>query len=154
MILAAMVIAKNPVRYGFDVIPEAPLSYEKVMLRNPVDLRRVAEWAGAELVVDTAVGRLRAVPSGPVVDRCVLAIRPENVAISDGTAANGGNIVRGRVSFAAYLGSALRYDVEAGQGQILKADIRDPWHHEPLPIGSEVAASFPASVALAVCDDA
>jgi len=115
---------------------------------------RVTERAGAELVVDTAVGRLRAVPSGPVVDRCVLAIRPENVAISDGTAANGGNVVRGRVSFAAYLGSALRYDVEAGQGQILKADIRDPWHHEPLPIGRDVVVSFPASVTLAVADDA
>jgi iron(III) transport system ATP-binding protein len=115
---------------------------------------RVTEWAGAELVVDTAVGRLRAVPSGPVVDRCVLAIRPENVAISDGTAASGGNVVRGRVSFAAYLGSALRYDVEAGQGQILKADIRDPWHHEPLAIGSDVVVSFPASVTLAVADDA
>jgi len=115
---------------------------------------RVTEWAGAELVVDTAVGRLRAVPSGPVVDRCVLAIRPENVAISEGTAANGGNVVRGRVSFAAYLGSALRYDVEAGQGQILKADIRDPWHHEPLPIGRDVVVSFPASVTLAVADDA
>jgi hypothetical protein len=106
------------------------------------------------------VGRLRAVPSGPVVDRCVLAIRPENVAISDGTAAavgpagGWGNVVRGRVSFAAYLGSALRYDVEAGQGQILKADIRDPWHHEPLPIGRDVVVSFPASVTLAVADDA
>jgi spermidine/putrescine ABC transporter ATP-binding subunit len=115
---------------------------------------RVTERAGAELVVDTAVGRLRAVPSGPVVDRCVLAIRPENVAISDGTAAKGGNVVRGRVSFAAYLGSALRYDVEAGQGQILKADIRDPWHHELLPIGHDVVVSFPASVTLAIADDA
>src|SRR5216683_4429682 len=44
----------------------------------------VQERRGAELVVDTAVGRLRAVPSGPVGDRCVLAIRPENVAISAG----------------------------------------------------------------------
>ena len=115
---------------------------------------RVSERAGAELVVDTAVGRLRAVPSGPVSDRCVLAIRPENVAIFAGAATNGGNVVQGRVSFVAYLGSALRYDVEAGQGQILKVDIRDPWHHEPLPIGREVAVSFPASVTLAVADDA
>ena len=41
-------------------------------------------------------------------------------------------MVRGRVSFVAYLGNTLRYDVEAGPGQVLKADIRDPWHHEPL----------------------
>jgi ABC-type Fe3+/spermidine/putrescine transport system ATPase subunit len=121
---------------------------------------RVSERAGAELVVDTAVGRLRAVPSGPVGDRCVLAIRPENVAISAGAAAavgpagGWGNVVRGRVSFVAYLGSALRYDVEAGQGQLLKADIRDPWHHEPLAIGRDVVVSFPASVTLAVAPDA
>ncbi|HEX9124784.1 MAG TPA: ABC transporter ATP-binding protein [Methylomirabilota bacterium] len=121
---------------------------------------RVSERAGAELVVDTAVGRLRAVPSGPVGDRCVLAIRPENVAISAGAAAAvgpagaWGNVVRGRVSFVAYLGSALRYDVEAGQGQLLKADIRDPWHHEPLAIGRDVVVSFPASVTLAVAPDA
>ena len=121
---------------------------------------RVSGRAGAELVVDTAVGRLRAVPSGPVGDRCVLAIRPENVAISAGAAAavgpagGGGNVVRGRVSFVAYLGSALRYDVEAGEGQLLKADIRDPWHHEPLAIGRDVVVSFPASVTLAVAPDA
>ena len=63
-------------------------------------------------------------------------------------------MVRGRVSFVAYLGSALRYDIEAGQGQTLKADIRDPWHHEPLAIGRQIAVSFPASVTLAVADDA
>jgi ABC-type Fe3+/spermidine/putrescine transport system ATPase subunit len=115
---------------------------------------RVSERAGAELVVDTAVGRLRAVPSGPVGDRCVLAIRPENVTIGAVGTTDAGNVVSGRVSFVAYLGSALRYDIEAGQGQLLKADIRDPWHHEPLPIGREVIVSFPASVTLAVAPDA
>ena len=114
---------------------------------------RVAGRTGAELVVDTAVGQLRAVPSGPVGDRCVLAVRPENVAIGEGAASSGGNVVRGRVTFAAYLGSALRYDVEAGPGHTLKADIRDPWHHEPLALGREVALSFPASATLAVADD-
>jgi iron(III) transport system ATP-binding protein len=121
---------------------------------------RVSGRAGSDLVVDTAVGTLRAVTSGPVGERCVLAIRPENVAIdagapsARGNVAAGGNVVRGRVSFVAYLGNALRYDVEAGHGQVLKADIRDAWHHEPLSIGSEVAVSFPASVTLAVADDA
>jgi iron(III) transport system ATP-binding protein len=115
---------------------------------------RVSGRAGADLVVDTAVGTLRAVSSGPVGERCVLAIRPENVAIDAGAAGAGGNVVRGQVSFVAYLGNTLRYDVEAGPGQVLKADIRDPWHHEPLSIGREVAISFPASATLAVADDA
>jgi len=116
---------------------------------------RVRERAEAGLVVDTALGALRAVADGPVGERCVLAIRPENMAITAGALAAGdGNVVRGRVSFIAYLGSALRYDVEAASGQVLQADIRDPWHHEPLSIGREVAVTFPASVTLAVADDA
>jgi iron(III) transport system ATP-binding protein len=114
---------------------------------------RVSGRAGAELMVDTAVGTLRAVSDVAVGDHCVLAIRPENVAVGAGAESGAGNVVRGRVSFVSYLGSALRYDVEAGAGQILKADIRDPWHHEPLSIGREVAVSFPASVTLAVAED-
>src|SRR5881628_3752558 len=111
----------------------------------------VQERRGHQLVVDPALGRLRAIPNGAVAGRCVLAIRPENVAIG-ATGDGHGNVVRGRISFVSYLGNTLRYDVEARRGQILKADIRDPWHHEPLPIGREVAASFPASVTLAVSD--
>src|SRR5262249_40430926 len=108
---------------------------------------RVRGRAGAGLVVETALGALRAVADAPVGERCVLAIRPENMAITVGATGGGdGNVVRGRVSFIAYLGSALRYDVEAASGQVLQADIRDPWHHEPLSIGREVAVTFPASV--------
>ena len=40
MMLAAMVIARNPVQYGFDVAPVAPLEYDKVKVHQPVDLRR------------------------------------------------------------------------------------------------------------------
>jgi iron(III) transport system ATP-binding protein len=113
----------------------------------------VAERCGERLVVDTALGRLEAIANGMVASRCVLAIRPENVAILIGGDSNG-NVVRGRITFVAYLGNTLRYDVEAAGGQIIKADIRDPWHHDPLAIGREVTASFPASVTLAVSDDA
>src|SRR5439155_7316474 len=74
----------------------------------------VQERRGDQLVVDTALGRLRAIPSGAVGGRCVLAIRPENVAIG---AAGDGNVVPGRISFVSYLGNTLRYDVEARGGQ-------------------------------------
>jgi hypothetical protein len=37
---------------------------------------------------------------------------------------------------------------------VLKADIRDPWHHDPLPVGRPVTLHFPPSVTLAVADDA
>ena len=49
MILAAIVIARNPVQYGFDLQPESPAAYEKVSLSSAVDLRRVAEWTGASI---------------------------------------------------------------------------------------------------------
>src|SRR5262249_15458711 len=44
MILAAIVIARNPAQYGFDFEPDRPHSYDTVTLPRPVDLRRVAEW--------------------------------------------------------------------------------------------------------------
>ncbi|HSE04701.1 MAG TPA: ABC transporter ATP-binding protein [Methylomirabilota bacterium] len=108
---------------------------------------------GGELVVHTALGSLRAVASGPVSGRCVLAVRPENVALG-ATAAGEGNRVVGRVSLVSYLGNTLRYDVQTEPGLVLKADIRDPWHHDPLPVGHPVTLSFPPSVTLAVADDA
>lgn len=49
MILAAVVIAKNPVQYGFNFESEPPVAYEKVAVPEPVDLRRVAEWASVSI---------------------------------------------------------------------------------------------------------
>ena len=49
MILAAIVIARNPAQYGFEFEAEAPPAYEEIRLERPVDLRRVAEWAGTTI---------------------------------------------------------------------------------------------------------
>jgi membrane-bound lytic murein transglycosylase D len=49
MILAAIVIAKNPSQYGFNVEPEMPLVYEKVQVSDAIDLRLVAEWTNAPI---------------------------------------------------------------------------------------------------------
>jgi membrane-bound lytic murein transglycosylase D len=46
MILAAVIIAKNPLKYGFDVPPVAAPAVEAVEVPPAVDLRRIAEWAG------------------------------------------------------------------------------------------------------------
>jgi membrane-bound lytic murein transglycosylase D len=45
MILAAIVIARNPSRYGFEFETEEPTPYDEITLVRPVDLRRIAEWA-------------------------------------------------------------------------------------------------------------
>jgi len=114
---------------------------------------RDAAARGGELLVSTALGPLRAIAAGAISGRCVLAVRPENVAVGAAPAGEG-NRVAGRISLISYLGNTLRYDVETEPGLVLRADIRDPWHHDPLPIGRPVTLSFPPSVTLAVSDDA
>jgi membrane-bound lytic murein transglycosylase D len=50
MILAAIVIARNPAQYGFSFESSEPgPGFETVAVSHPVDLRRVAEWAGTSL---------------------------------------------------------------------------------------------------------
>jgi membrane-bound lytic murein transglycosylase D len=46
MILAAIIIGRNPAQYGFELVTGEPLAYEKVAMPQAIDLRRVAEWAG------------------------------------------------------------------------------------------------------------
>jgi membrane-bound lytic murein transglycosylase D len=47
MILAAIVIARNPAQYGFSFQAEDGLAYETVKLPRAVELKKVAEWSGA-----------------------------------------------------------------------------------------------------------
>src|SRR5262245_25180656 len=50
MILAAIVIARNPAQYGFSIeSDETRPAFETVAVSHPVDLRKVAEWAGTTL---------------------------------------------------------------------------------------------------------
>jgi iron(III) transport system ATP-binding protein len=111
---------------------------------------RTVDAAGGRLTVDSALGALGALPNAQLRagDRCVICVRPENVAI--GEVAGERNAVRGTVAFAAYLGNTLRYDVDLGHGVTFKADIKDPWHHEQLPMGSAVALSFTVASTLAI----
>lgn len=46
LVMAAMIIGRNPEQYGFEVAEAVPVEYEKVTIPQAVDLRRVAEWAG------------------------------------------------------------------------------------------------------------
>jgi len=46
LILAAVIVARNPAQYGLTVTPPPMPAPEDVLITFPVDLRRVAEWAG------------------------------------------------------------------------------------------------------------
>jgi membrane-bound lytic murein transglycosylase D len=73
MILAAIVIARNPAQYGFDFEPDTASSYDKVMLTKPVDLRRVAEWA------DTTIDEIQAL--NPELRRWTTPVRDAQYAL-------------------------------------------------------------------------
>ena len=70
-------------------------------------------------------------------ERCVLAVRPENVVLGGG----GENVFAGRIAFASYLGDTLRYDVETDSGLVLKVDVRDSWHHDCCRWGSRCSSA-------------
>ena len=112
---------------------------------------RSVEGPQRSLRVDTVLGELTAIHDERLRtgDPCVICIRPENLALG---AQSGGerNSLQGRISFAAYLGNTLRYDIDLGRGVTFKTDIRDPWHHEELPMGSSVTLTCPVSSTLAI----
>jgi membrane-bound lytic murein transglycosylase D len=49
LILAAIIVAKNPAQYGFEIVSEGPVAYERVTVPRAIDLRRVAEWTGRSI---------------------------------------------------------------------------------------------------------
>ena len=125
--------------------PANPFVADFIGINNLVEGTVAAVDAAARrLVVRTALGDI-----GAVLDerfaagaKCIVAIRPENVEVDGTAAAPGANRLRGRITFAAYLGHTLRYDVEVGPGVGFKVDMHDIWQHEELAVGTEVDVTF------------
>ena len=49
LILAAVIVARNPAQYGLNVLPVSEPPSEVVTIAGPTDLRHVAEWIGTSL---------------------------------------------------------------------------------------------------------
>jgi membrane-bound lytic murein transglycosylase D len=92
LIHAAIVVAKSPEKYGFEVTPEPALEFETIPVNGAIDLRLVAECAEAEVgLVQTLNPQLRRlatpadrtfslrVPAGRGVDtqKCLDLVPPE-----------------------------------------------------------------------------
>ena len=107
MILAAIVIARNPSQYGFDFETEEAPAFEKVTLPRPVDLRRVAEWT------DTTIDQIQAL--NPELRRWTTPVRDTQyeLKVPAGTA----EIVSAMLSDApsAELASLKYYTVKRGE---------------------------------------
>jgi iron(III) transport system ATP-binding protein len=137
----------------------------KALYERPV-ARFVADFIGINNLLDgtvksaegprgvraeTALGEIVAIHDEPLRpgDRCVICVRPENLLLN-GPGGSAGNHFRGRITFSAYLGNTLRYDVDLGNGVTFKTDIGDPWHHEQLPVDTPVTLSCSAGSTLAI----
>jgi len=119
-------------------------------INNLVD-GTVRSVAGPGLRAETTLGEIAAIHDGRLRpgDRCVICIRPENIALNDQPGGEK-NHFTGKISLASYLGNTLRYDVDLGDGITFKADIGDPWHHEQLPMGLAVTLGCAIGSTLAI----
>jgi ABC-type Fe3+/spermidine/putrescine transport system ATPase subunit len=115
---------------------------------------RSVEGTDRTVQAETAFGVLSAIHDATLRagDRCVICMRPENIAL-DGPSGGARNRFEGRIAFSAYLGNTLRYDVDLGGGVTFKTDIGDPWHHEQIPMGTPVELSCAIGSTLAIPAD-
>jgi len=106
MILAAIVIARNPAQYGFDIDPEPQTRFDKVTLPRPVDLRRVAEWT------DVTIDDIQAL--NPELRRWTTPVKDTQYSLK--VPAGTGDIVLSRLgdTAAADLASLKFYTVKSG----------------------------------------
>jgi membrane-bound lytic murein transglycosylase D len=79
MIMAAILIARNPQLYGFEVGVVAPFAYDRVTVPNALDLKILAEWSGV------TVEELRAL--NPELRRTTTPLGPHELKVPAGTAA-------------------------------------------------------------------
>jgi hypothetical protein len=78
-------------------------------------------------------------------------VRPEVASLgADGEPDDQTNRLTGKVSFASYIGNAIRYDIELDQGTLFKVDIQNPWNQQAFPIGQEVHVHFPVQITLGI----
>ena len=107
LILAAMIIAKNPAQYGMNITPWEEQKFETVLVEKAVDIRRVAEWAGIPVQTIQELN--------PELRRWTTPVRATDyeLKVPEGTA----DIVRERIAQAdpSELAPLNRYAVKKGE---------------------------------------
>jgi membrane-bound lytic murein transglycosylase D len=79
MILAAIIIGKNPTLYGFEVTAPPPVAHETVNVPNALDLKFIAEWA------DVPIEQIQEL--NPVLRRTTTPMGGHDLKVPMGTAA-------------------------------------------------------------------
>ncbi len=114
---------------------------------------KTIQAANGCMTVETRFGAIRCVNEGRLKpgDACRVSVRPEVASIcKPGEANDDVNLIPGTVSFASYIGNAIRYDIELDPKTIFKVDVQNPWNQEPFPIADKVQVRFPVQITLGI----
>ena len=134
--------------------PENPFVADFIGINNLIpgeveEINRAEKWIKAH----TKVGPLRCAFGDRLKpkDRCIISVRPETTSIGKSEVVETGyNRISGKVSFAYYIGNAIRYDVETDSDVLFRVDIQNPWEHQPFAIGEMVYIRFPIKTTLGI----
>lgn len=156
MVLAAIVIAKNPAQYGFTVEELPLLTYETVALTGPVDLRRIAEWG------ETTLDDIRTM--NPELRRWTTPLADERYAIK--VPAGSADLIRLRMEDAATteLASLRWHTVKSGETltsiarglRVTRTDLAEANYLRPtarLQLGQRLVVPHEPEVLLAAMPD-
>jgi iron(III) transport system ATP-binding protein len=134
--------------------PENPFVADFIGTNNLIPGRVEGAADGQNrLEVRTEVGPLTCLNQGRLNpgDSCIICVRPETASIDRSEKSEPGfNSIRGQVSFASYIGNAVRYDVEIRPQVIFKVDVQNPWNHHLFTIGETIFVHFPVDTALGI----
>ena len=132
----------------------------------PGEVAPIDENSGL-IAVQTSFGLIRCLPDKSLRpgDACKVSVRPEvsSLALSPVTQ-DGMNVISGSVSFASYIGNAIRYDIELDRAgspavpqlerrsgdTIFRVDVQNPRNQQLLAINQKVSVAFPSRVTLAI----
>ncbi len=135
--------------------PENPFVADFIGINNLVDgqVKEIQESKGW-MAVETRFGLIKCVFEArfKTGEACKVTVRPE-VATLCSSGENIGeemNLINGKVSFASYIGNAIRYDIELDPATLFKVDVQNPWNQQPFPIGEEVQVCFPIQITLGI----
>jgi ABC-type Fe3+/spermidine/putrescine transport system ATPase subunit len=134
--------------------PENPFVADFIGINNLIagQVREIQEAKGW-MAVETRFGLLKCVFEArfKTGDACKVTVRPEvaSIGISE-ERSDDMNRITGKVSFASYIGNAIRYDIELDAETLFKVDVQNPWNQQPFPIDQKVHVHFPVQITLGI----
>ena len=134
--------------------PENPFVADFIGINNLiVGVVKQVDEVNRLMVVETRFGSIQCLPVKQLRqgDACKISVRPEVAFIErPDEVQEGMNIICGTVSFASYIGNAIRYDIALDRETIFRVDVQNPRNQEPLPINEKVRVCFPIRVTLGI----